>query len=78
MVVEREVQRLELEQDPRAHEEVRCLLFLLFFVFVCLWSCAALGSAIPQVAFTRREEEGDGSVVAVAFFFLLFCCAATQ
>jgi len=25
--------RLELEQDPRAHEKVRCLRFFLFFLF---------------------------------------------
>ncbi len=33
VAVERELERLELEQDPRAHEMVRCLhFFLVFFV----------------------------------------------
>jgi hypothetical protein len=36
----------------------------LFFLFVCLWSYAALCSAAPQAVFARKkkEEEGDGSV----------------
>jgi hypothetical protein len=34
VAVEREPERLEPERDPRAHEEVRCLLFFLFFLFV--------------------------------------------
>jgi hypothetical protein len=34
VVVERELERLEPERDPRAHEEVRRLLFFLFFLFV--------------------------------------------
>ncbi len=32
--LELELNRLELEQDPRAHEKVRCLRFFLFFLFV--------------------------------------------
>jgi len=34
--MEWELERLELERDPRAHEKVRCLLFLFLFCLFCL------------------------------------------
>jgi len=75
--------RLDSERDPSG-TEVNIFFFLLFILFICLWSYAAQDmqrcSAAPQAAFAssslcckkEEEEEGDGSNVALAFFFFFF------
>ncbi len=69
--VERELDRLELEQDPRAHEKVRCLLFFFVF-FVCfVWrrlekSSSSFFFVTLQVSYSATKKK------AFFFFFFLF------
>ncbi len=51
-------------QDPCAHEEVRCLLFLFFFLFVCLFE---------EGSVAKTNEEGDDKAVVV-----LLCYSAKR
>ncbi len=71
MVVEPELEwleldRLELERDPRAHEKVRCLRF--FFVFFICFVLRRLEKS--------SAEEKEGTITF--FFFLFLCCIAAQ
>jgi hypothetical protein len=51
VAVEQELEQLKPEWDPRAHEEVRCLPFFLFFLFVLFEECnAALQRSVAKLS----------------------------
>jgi hypothetical protein len=87
--VERELEldRQELERDPRAHKKVRCLHFFLFFLFV-LFEEGLRSFLLPlsllhcSLAATQQRRRPFSSSVlqqkkkAFFFFFLCLCCTA--
>ncbi len=85
MAVERESERLEPERDPRAHEEVRCLLFFLFFLFVlfeegnvALQRSVAKPSSYFLFATQEKEEEGKTDPILAVVGQLQFeVCSTT-
>ncbi len=82
--MEQEPERLEPERDPRAHEEVRCLLFFLFFLFVLFEEGnAALQRSVvkPSSYFifaAQEKEEGRTDPILAAVGQLQFeVCSTT-
>ncbi len=72
MAVERELERLELERDPRAHEKVRCLRF--YFIFFVCFVWRRLEKSFFAAA-AAAEEEG---LLLLLPLSLLHCSTTTQ
>ncbi len=74
MDVERELERLELEQDPRAHEKVRCLRFFLVFLFVLFEE----GLRSLLLFLQQKKKKATAALLSSPFFSSSFFAALQQ